>query len=158
MKSFNADANHVHKSIVIFTIIALIMLVLGFALDTGIALRRRTSDITLEDFLILLGALSMMPVLFSLLRLSPERCALEIDGQNITYRNTGFGWPLTKSYSFSSSEIVTVSQDGGAVQINFVGDSQYSNEDRKEGEADLEIDAPLFGLSADALEKLLTGR
>ena len=155
MKSFNADTIYVRRSIIIFTSIAVILLVLGFTIDTGIALRRRTSDITLEDFLILLGALSMLPVLFSLLRLSPDRCALEIDGQNIMYRNIGFGWPLTKSYSFSRSEIVSVSRDDDAVRINFVGSSQYANEDRKDDEADLEIDALLFGLSAGSLEKLL---
>mgnify|MGYP000026457023 FL=1 len=158
MRSFSVDVKYVRNTIIVFCILAAILLGLGFTLDTGLALRRRTSDITLEDFLILLGALCMLPVLFSLLRLSPERCALEVNGQNVAYRNIGFGWPLVKSYNFTLHQIESLNRDDGTVQLSFRRGSEYFDKDREENEADLEIDAPMFGLSGEELEKILVAR
>lgn len=157
MTTLKADTSHLRKSIIGFAILAAILIVLGLVLDTGIGLKRRSSDITLEGVMILFGMLSLLPVVFALLRFSPDRCALQVDNQSVVYTNIGFGWPIIKTYAFTRADVESVLVDDTAVKINFISGSQHADADKSEDDADLTIEAPLFGLSADELSKLITG-
>lgn len=150
-----------YRRILILAGFAAIFFGLALFLDTGWAIRRRGvvgALISFEELIAALGCFFLPGIIFAVLRFSESWCILDIQEDTVTYKNIGLNWPLVTNISFQKNDIANVvTRDGNDdVKINFISSvHRKSGDDKSDDEADLEINAVLFGLTASELmEKL----